>query len=131
MIWVYFIVASCVIMIPQIIHNFFMGAKVHYSWRAFLLYSCPNLANIAYCRLYQSNIFGLEPDYVLCIFCTVIVGFQLILLALQKKYGSKAIVPQFLVPKTLTQFKFFMIQTQDESVCSICLGDLSSLPPCS
>lgn len=60
--------------------------------------------------MYSGNVFRLQPSLALCLLCTAIVGAKFLIMSLQKKYGSRAILPQFLIPKNLAnRFKFFVI----------------------
>lgn len=127
----FFLIYTFVYLVPQIKHNFEIGGKIHYTFQNFALYTLPKFSFLYYLKMYSGNIFHLEPALTLFIICIIIVGIKYLIMAAQKKYGSRAIVPKFMIPKNLAnRFKFFVIQAEaDDKICSICISDLGRLPP--
>ena len=57
--------------------------------------------------------FHLKPDYVLCIGCFILILIQIGFLFVQKHFGSRAILPKFLIPERFESFKFFMNEEEN------------------
>jgi hypothetical protein len=109
--YIYF-VYFFVLLFPQIVRNCRIGNKVNYSMESVLAFAYPRLIPIFYTRFFGLNsLFIFEPCFI---FCLTILIFSFVfsaLLFIQTKYGARAILPKFLIPKSLqTKFKFFMIQ---------------------
>ena len=134
--WIIFILYSIILLAPQIILNFKLGHKIKYPFSPLVKLIFPRFIILVlhilmqfYARLYDGNMFHLKPDYLLCLGCIMIMLTSMILLSIQKKYGSRSLLPSFLIPKKFEEFKFFMNEEESTHVeCSICLTSLNLLP---
>ena len=85
-------------MFPQIHDNFRRGIKITYDLKWLVLWLVPRVLVVVPPRAF-SRVFLLEPNLLFVCACFLAVGFQVLLLNLQKTYGSRSILPKFLTPK--------------------------------
>lgn len=135
--WWVLLLFTMVSLVPQIILSYKQGQKISYSLQSILLFCSPRYIILVivlliqfYLRLVDGNIFHLKPDYLLCLGCALLLGAQIALLAIQKQFGARSILPNFLTPDFPDKFTFLAIGEEElEQPCSICLNKLSELPP--
>lgn len=88
-----------------------VGHKVKENMKYFLCYILPRYSYIVliniiqpYLRLYNYNIFQLEPDLAIVLISFSLLLFQCALIFVQIHYGVRSIVPKFLHPEELKYF---------------------------
>jgi len=86
--------------LPQIIHNALRGQRYKFDSAYIFLLGAIRVIIPLYVRSCPDSIFRLTPDYVFLDFYVGAIAFQVLVLFLQAKFGSRFFIPScFLPPK--------------------------------
>jgi hypothetical protein len=93
----WFQIVNSLILLPQIIHNAYQGIKPGFN----MGYYTVILSNQLYMLYYRGiphNTTGISPSFGICMGILLSILFQLLILALQDKFGSRFFIPKCLIP---------------------------------
>lgn len=92
----WFLVINGLILLPQIIKNFYGNSPVAFDC-AFIKHFCiTKFGYFFYLRWFSHNVVGREPNHGLLVVASCLLYFSMKILELQSKYGPCEIMPKFL-----------------------------------
>ncbi|CAD8121074.1 unnamed protein product [Paramecium sonneborni] len=102
------------ILYPQIIHNIRLNSKENFNFVYLFGYLSPGLMFQIYLKCYPTNIYDVQPDFLFVTLYDCIYFISVILLYLQHKFGSRCLIPNWL------------LKNNDE-ICVICLDVMGKI----
>ena len=115
--------------ISQIIYSAKKGTKPPMSYSYIFSASLSKIIICIYLKAYKNNIFGYRPNYFKAIIVCLVIIIEALILAFQKFFGAKAIIPRRFRKQGYNYYRRENEITEEEKEveCVICLDKLRNL----
>lgn len=116
--------------VPQIVHNAMRGQRYRFNATYAFFLGLARIALPLYVKVCPVSIYKLTPDPTFGFCYGGIVVLQIIILALQDRFGSRFFIPKYFLPEQYNYFVNIKTDSTEEEVesCPICMDPLNQQP---